>query len=165
MWALAAACAALVVAPTTSAGSKPVRSGSVVGGVIDSGPSSSCQLNADCLAWLVAGCPEELSGVEPALTSSIVDVRSLAGRRTRRNLVVSPGTAAGTAAGVVIGGFRIQLWTAGCREVVPSPPVQDARATVYRDYVRSEAWFRIPAGVAWMTAAADDNVHVRWVLY
>lgn len=163
----AAALALSMAAPADAHG--PVRWGSVAGGPIDTGPSSSCVLAPDCLVWLASGCDQYLAGLDPALQTSIVDVRALEGSSATRRFVPRPTTVARKSGhavrGVRIGGFRVQLWTAGCREVHPSPPIWDAKATSYREYIRHESRFRIPSNVAWMTAAADDNVLVEWELW
>lgn len=165
-WVLAAVAGIALAVPSLPAANaaKPVRTGSVAGGPIDTGPSSSCQLSADCLVWLASGCSPYLAGLDPAVQSSIVDVSDLAGRRTVRRFVVLPGSSSG-APGVVIGGFRVQFWTAGCAEVEPDLPAVDENTTYYPEYIRTASRFRIPARAAWMTAVADDNLVIRWEMY
>lgn len=170
MCLIAAAVGSIAAAtPVASAGAGPVRSGSVLGGPIDTGPGTSCEIAAECAAWLATGCSPHMAGIDPAVQTSIVDVSDLAGRRTIRRFVVSPGSVAGESAGVIIGGFVIQFWSSDCVEIRPQPPVRDWSARSYRApyywYIRNGSRFKIPAGAAWMTAAADDNVHIRWELF
>jgi hypothetical protein len=143
----------------------PVRSGAVLGGPIDTGPSTSCAVAVECAAFLASGCQPALAGHDPAIQTSIVDVEDLAGRSVTRRFVVRPGAARGVEAGLVIGGFVIEFWKADCEEVDPARPIFDESRTYFPWYIRTSARFKIPAGAAWMTAAADDNVLIRWELY
>jgi hypothetical protein len=165
MWTVVIVTSILVAATAGTAQAGPIRSGSVAGGPIDTGPSTSCEVAADCRVWLESGCDAHLAGLDPAAQTSIVDVADLAGRRTSRLFVVRPGTVSGVPAGYVIGGFVIQFWSSGCNEVYPEQPIRDSYTTYFPEYIRNESRFRIPAGAAWMTAAADDNILIRWELH
>jgi len=160
------ACIVGVAVPTGPAhAAGPIRSGAVAGGPIDTAPYSSCEIAPDCLAWLESGCDPRLTGLNPAVQTSIVNVARLAGKRTKRRFVVRPGTVRGVPAGVVIGGFRIQFWSAGCSQIYPKQPVVDSYAYYVPSNIRNMGRFPIPSGAKWMTAAADDNVLIRWELY
>lgn len=168
MWTVVIASTILIATPAVPAQARqPIRSGAVIGGAIDTGPGAGCEayLNVDCQVWLDSGCDPDLTGLNPAVTTSIVDVSKLAGRRAKRLFVVRPGTVSGVPAGWVIGGFVIQFWSSRCSEVYPEEAIRDSFRDNYPTYVRTQTRFRIPAGAKWMTAAADDNVLIRWEMY
>jgi hypothetical protein len=168
MWIVAIASIILIAAPGAPAHARqPIRSGAVAGGPTDTGPGAGCQTsnNPDCVAWLESGCDPDLTGLNTAVTTSIVDVGNLAGRRTKRLFVVQAGTVSGVPAGWVIGGFVIQFWSSRCSEVYPDQAIRDASRDYFPEYIRTQTRFRIPAGAKWMTAAADDNVLIRWEMY
>ena len=163
MWTIVIVSATGVVAPISPADARrPIRSGAVSGGPITTGPDASCDFAADCRAWLESGCNPALTGLDPAVHTSIVNVAGLAGRRTERLFVVRPGTVSGVPAGLVIGGFVIQFWSSDCTEVIFHANHPDFYKYFY---INTQGRFRIPAHARWMTATADDNILIRWELY
>src|SRR5688500_3266235 len=109
---------ALSSAEASAAGPKPLRSGTIEGGtgVIFAGGQPAgerwgCEYAAECRAWLESSCNPALTGREPALTASIVDVGALADGRTDRSF-------RWTAPYLVHPGAVIQFWGRSCTEVL-----------------------------------------------
>jgi hypothetical protein len=145
-----------VAAPARAAGS--LRSGTIVATfypfapVLAPGPGPDCTTNVDCLPWLIAGCPSEMTGIDPALHTSIVDVRELAGKRKTWTFTMDA-----VVDDLVFGGVSVQLWSRSCTEL----------SQIGDDYWRAierSARFKIPKGTRWMTVAAIDTPTLTWTL-
>jgi hypothetical protein len=105
-------------------------------------------------AWVTRGCPPELVGRDPGLQSSIVDVDELADGRTEWWFVWS---------GIIrSGGVAVQLWDAGCREIVEGYWRSIDLRT--RDH-SFETFFTIPTRAKWMTVVTVDTASISWRLY
>lgn len=147
----------LVLVPAPASQAAPLRSGTIVGGYypfapgLSPGPGPDCTWNVDCLPWLVAGCPAELTGIDPALHSSIVDVSALAGSKKRRTFTIHP------TARLLFQGVSVQLWSRSCREVFQVWQYGDTA-------IWHSARFRIPKGTKWMTVASVDTPPLTWTL-
>lgn len=152
------ATAGSVLVWTPPADAAPARSGTIIGGYypfapgLAPGPGPDCTWNVDCLPWVLAGCPAELTGVDPALHSSIVDVGALAGSKKRRTFTIHP------TARLLFQGVSVQLWSRSCREVFQ----------VWQDgdtAIQHSARFRIPKSAKWMTVASVDTPPLTWTLH
>lgn len=173
----------MAAAPPAPAREQPPLSGTIISGVLTTGPAVECGLQPDCLPWLQSGCQPALAGSDPAWLTAIVDVTRRADGRTRQTLVIRTGPPHGR----ILGGVFVQFWRSDCTEVRsaswhsfydcgpgrdpyrpygPRPPCEQHRtadAIGHRlDWVRTR--FRIPRGVAWMTISANDNINIRWSL-
>jgi hypothetical protein len=157
---------------TGDAGVAPL-SGTIIDGVFTTSPAVGCHVAPDCAAWAAAGCPGALAGVDPALHASIVAVEGRAG--TPRAFEVRRGTGES----ILLGGVEVQFWTNRCTEIQPSwnsfwdcrldPACSSKRRYVDgtglyigREWVRTT--LSIPAGSAWMTVSANDNLNIDWTL-
>lgn len=134
------------------------RSGTIVGGyypfapAFAPGPGPDCMTNVDCLPWVTARCPSEMAGLDPALHTSIVDVRSLARSKRVRTLSVEP-----VGRPAMFGGVSVQLWGASCNEIFQ---IGGDTASAIKYF----ASFRIAKGAVWMTIASVDTPPLRWTL-
>ena len=158
-------------------GTKPVRSGTILGGVgvelaggqpweNPAAERSGCEYAAECQAWLQSGCNPALAGVDPVLTASIVDVRDLADGRTSRSLdMVAPSVPPwGLFPGAVV-----QFWRNDCTEIddaklhtIGSDATCEQPRGVHQG---SRCTFHIPIGVRWMTLSGyATTVHLSWTL-
>ncbi len=143
-----AAVAATLVLPSTVRGAEPLRSGTIVGGLITTGGSHECGLLPDCLVWLAAECDPALAGHDPAWLTSIVDVADLAvDQRTR---VFEYESYFATA--------YLQFWTDGCTEIDGSRVDSSAP----RFWTRKE--LKIPASARWMTVSGNSGLKLEWTL-
>ena len=146
---------------------KTVRTGSILGGFFvaagDRGPD--CFETPDCRVWLESDCDPALTAIsdlpnayesDPALYTSIVDVRNLAGLREKRLLAV--GLSGGY--GVGWGGITVQFWNADCYEIDEREFASQRTAEAGR-LMR----FKIRRGVKWMTLAAWDTMRLDWTLW
>ena len=166
--------AAASSAEITAVGSKPVRSGMILGGAGletaggEPNPAlerSGCEYTVECQAWVQSGCNPALAGHDPVLTASIVDVGDLADGRTPRTLSMEFQRMPpwGLWPGVVI-----QLWRPDCTEIHGAK-----RHTIGSDstcewaqhsVARCEP-FRIPTGTKWMTLSGYvTTVDLSWAL-
>ena len=129
-------------APTHAETSQPVRSGTILFGVPVTGPQS-CSYSPDCVAWLASGCDARLTGLDPAVSTSIVDVGDIAG--SQRHLVVEglfhPWLSA----------TNFEFWSSGCQQVG-------------RTYVRGGMNLTIPRDARWMTAPSSVGPY-HWQLW
>ena len=165
IWAAAAlAVTAMTVfaSPSTVASPSPVRSGTIAGGtgVIFAGQQPAgerwgCEYAAECRTWLESGCDPALAGHDPALTASIVDVRSLADGRTPRSF-------RWRAPSLVHPGAVIQFWRQNCTEV---PRTERHTHNPYRNKCGTCERFPIPRGAMWMTVSGDrTTAYLTWTL-
>lgn len=171
------AVAALTTAasPSSAAAPKPVRSGTITGWgatwpAMFSGDAWACQSNGwsvganpECAVWLKSGCNPVLAGRNPAVTASIVDIKSLADGTTPRTFdwraVRYPGFGAG-------GGVVVQLWRNDCTEIVSS-----RWRSLDRPHYDNSSWtsrpsttFSIPPSTKWMTVTTNDTADLTWTL-
>lgn len=158
---------------TVEAGPKPVRSGTIVGGIglelaggqpweQPAAERSGCEYAPDCLAWLQSGCNPALAGQNPALTASIVDVGDLAGRRTQRSLrMAAPSIPpSGLWPGAVI-----QLWRQDCTEIpgTKQHSIGSDSKCEWQEAVQCSV--RIPTGARWMTVSGyATTAQLTWTL-
>lgn len=141
---------------------KPVRSGTIVSGdgwLLDN-QLGGCQMAPDCVSWLESGCDPSLTGRDPAVMASIVDVANLAHDHP---MIFRFGPH--DAGGLVLGGAVVQLWDRDCNEILSSrwrSTDCDGDASG-RDC--TEGRFLIPASATWMTVTGyQDNVNMVWTL-
>lgn len=135
----------------------PVRSGTIIGGYypfagVAPGPGPDCMATADCAPWVVAGCPAAMAGMNPALHTSIVDVRAIAGSRRAWTLRVDAAVPVG-----MLGGVSVQLWDFACTEIYQ-------HGGDFWTAIESAARFKIPKEARWMTVASVDTPPLTWAL-
>jgi hypothetical protein len=141
----AAVGAGLTIAPAAPARADgPVRSGTIAGSaaVVWEG-SQGCHQTPDCVAWLAARCNPLLAGYDPAVMTSIVDVRELAG--TWRTLTVD----------FPWGGWLAsfyEFWSADC-------------VWLGRFQSKGNENFHVPDGAVWMTIPATGIGAFRWAIF
>jgi hypothetical protein len=116
----------------------PVRSGLILTAYLGPTAPSPCSLIPDCAAWLASNCDERLAGLDPAVSTSIVDVSDLAGS-TR--LFVRHMWLANTS----------QLWSSDCWSMGHVP---------WRD-----TYISIPPGARWLTIPASAVPYQQWELW
>jgi hypothetical protein len=168
--------AAIWTAEPSVAGPKPVRSGTIEGGAgleMAGGQPwenaalerSGCEYAVDCQTWLSSGCTPALVGLDPVLTTSIVDVGDLADGRTPRVLhTAAPKVPPwGLWPGAVI-----QLWRQNCTEIHDAKwhTIGSDSRCEWDPYpsVRCKA-FRIPTAAKWMTLSGyATTVRLSWTL-
>jgi hypothetical protein len=130
------------IAPAHAA--RPVRSGTILvparPGVTWTADWPGCGGTPECLVWLQA-CTEPASE-ELGVTSSVVDVRRLAGSSKRRTFAVVDRPSPSLTSGVTV-----EFWDRSCR------PLRFDDGRTMRD-VWSRSTFRIPRSAAWMTVTA-----------
>lgn len=144
-------------------------SGTIIDGLFTTGYAMGCLGTPDCTAWVAAGCPAHLAGIDPAGHTSIVSVATRAG--TSRVFEVRRGTGES----ILLGGVKVQFWTKDCTELHPSwHSVYDCHGacsseartidgiSIGREWTRTT--LSIPARAAWMTVSANDNLNIRWTL-
>jgi predicted nucleic-acid-binding Zn-ribbon protein len=119
------------VAPAAGAGSpgRPVRSGTVLNPAGYTGPGT-CDAAPDCVVWLRSHCDVRLTGQDPAVFASIVNIRSLRG--TRRTI-----TATGSLGNFLTDTYY-EFWSSSCQRV--------GYVEVY-----SRTVVTIPSRAEWMT--------------
>lgn len=165
--------AAIGSAQPSAAEPKSMRSGTIEGGTgleMAGGQPwenpaferSGCEYAVDCQAWLQSGCNPALAGHDPALTTSIVDVRNLADGRTRRSFSTASSMSPGWPGAV------IQLWRQNCTEIKDAKwhTIGSDSRCEFHPYpaLRCEE-FRIPKGAKWMTVSGYvTTVHLSWTL-
>lgn len=146
------------------------RSGTIVDGVFTTGPAIGCGVQPDCAAWLVAGCPAAVAGLEASWHAAIVPVGADAGEE--RRFVIRRGRGES----VIFGGVVVEFWTRGC-DLLPGswrsfydcfPPACSER---HRELMgmrlgvdRMRTTLHIPDGAAFMTISANDNLNIVWSL-
>jgi hypothetical protein len=126
---------------------------------------SGCQHDAECLAWLGSGCNPALSGRDPVLTTSIVDVGDLADGAPHVLSVRAPTIPPwGLYPGVVI-----QFWRRDCTEVQGAKLHSVGEKTTacegfpLRD--SGSCTFHIPGDATWMTLSGyATTVALSWSL-
>lgn len=155
------ACAFLALALAQAASAAPVRSGTIIGGYIPfafvaPGPGPDCRATPDCWAWAATGCRSQLTGIEPGLFSSIVDVSDLAGAEIDRDFTIE---AVGTDL-LVFGGVSVEFWSGTCQQLAK----HGGEHPICCDGITRGARFRVPAGSRWMTVASVDSTSMRWYL-
>ena len=164
--------AGLVLSPAR-AEEPPLRSGTILGGTgVKTGGGdpweppaaqrSGCEHALECLAWLQSGCNPALTGHDPVLTASIVDVGDLADGRTSRGLnMVAPRVPPwGLFPGVVI-----QHWREDCSEIADAKVHTLGSDTPCRWDGHSRCQFRIPADARWMTVSGYvTTARLDWTL-
>jgi hypothetical protein len=173
---LTAAVLALSAMAPVRADRVPLRSGTIEGGAgvelaggqpweQPAAERSGCEYAVDCLAWAQSGCSPALAGHDPALTASIVDVRSLADGRTPRVLRMTAPTIPpwGLYPGVVI-----QFWRQDCTEIPEAKLHSLGSSSTCEGHVGSgfgSCTFRITAGATWMTLSGyATTAHLSWAL-
>ncbi|HUQ39003.1 MAG TPA: hypothetical protein VM030_02530 [Acidimicrobiales bacterium] len=171
---LIAACLAAGPGSSSVRAETPQRAGTILGGdgllVYGSGTSnptdeSGCKYAADCQAWLESGCNPALSGHDPVVTASIVDVSGLADGRTRRVLRMRAPSIPpwGLFPGVVI-----QFWRQDCTELPGTKLHTLGNAKSCQGYLgngSSSCTFPIPAKARWMTLSGyATTVTLSWTL-
>jgi len=120
---------------------------------------SRCSDAFDCGGWLAAGCPNVApAGMDPAVTASIMDVRSFAGDGRTHALGLS------SSEGWDQFGVAVQFWTGACSEVTV-PWVSPSYHTSTRLDITHPAYFVIPSDVRWMTITGVQSVDVNWMLH
>lgn len=172
--AILAVAAITTMAPSSAARPEPVRSGTITGWgatwvAMFNGDAKDCQwsewiagANPECAAWLESRCNPALAGRNPAVTASIVDVRSIADGTTRR---VFEWEAAASYPGFSIGGgVVVQLWRKNCTEIRSSK----WRSVLWHGpgdwHTRMRTPMTIPTSAAWMTVTTNDTIKVDWTL-
>ena len=143
---LAAALATMSSLPAAEA-KPPLRSGTIVGGLITTGPSHYCQAVPDCLAWLTSACSPTLTGQDPAWLTSIVDVAGLADGRTRRSVSWTG----------IFNTPYIQFWRADCLELNMHRHFRDEKTRSIKPFV-------IPKDAKWMTVVGNAGFALQWTL-
>lgn len=118
----------------------PLRSGRIVGGQFLLLGPSSCLTTMDCAPWLVT-CDPILTGRDPGLFSSIVDISEFA--RTERWLWLSSAWLAG----------NVEFWDEDCEGVGAFKPERYGHG------------FTVPARTVWMTIAAGAAPALSWELW
>ena len=162
---LIAAC----LAPGSSAVAAQGRalSGTVITGSAewpDYGPL--CEKAPDCQAWLQSDCSRVLAGREPALMTSIVDVRALGPGVTRASLGYGSMVPSGLPwvvpqwTGVVV-----EFWDQGCREISDTYWSASLCVAAERDDCRSPI-LAIPTAARWITVGGlyAGNPPTWWTL-
>lgn len=129
-----------VVSVTPADAAQPVRSGTILFGVFLAGPQG-CAWSPDCMVWLESGCDGRLTGLDPAVSTSIVDVHNLAG--SWRRVVATPGDN-------WVFRTNYEFWSSGCRNVGV--------------HLSDEGPFKIPRGARWMTIPSSVGP-LRWELW
>ena len=116
---------ALMALPAPSgAAAAPARTGTILGGwapgiaYLGASPRG-CEWTAECAAWLASGCQPQLSGRDPGLHDSIVDVHGLGSRTRWWEFRITSAPLAPGQPTIIFGGLTVQLWNADCQ---PRPP-------------------------------------------
>jgi hypothetical protein len=156
---------ALVVAgaaPHAAGAGRPVRSGTILSGFNPGlawiGPSPrGCGMVPDCAAWLASGCRSELSGRDPGLHTSIVDVAGLGSTRRAWSFLVSPKPLPAGLPAQFFHGVSLELWSRDCHSL-------SAMGLDWRNPVKRVDRFLIPPRTRWMTVTSSDNTTVSWDL-
>lgn len=105
---------------------------------------AGCEMSPDCRAWLETDCNPALTGGEPALTASIVDVSELADGATSWVFRFETDFEYG-------GRARVELWQQDCEEIASSRwRSTDCNGDGKTDYCESTT-FSIPQSARWMT--------------
>jgi hypothetical protein len=156
---------------TSPAQAGPVRSGIIVLGSYGArGIENGCEGADDCRAWRDVDCDPALAGLNPAISSSIVDVGDLARSGKVRRFSVYDDMLV-----FVWGGASVQFWTEGCDEVRARPSVpQDfgagggflwsAPCSIPRCPYVGSAKVKVPASATWMTVTSHSGSELRWEL-
>ena len=128
---------------------EPVRSGTIIGGynLATVNPSPRCSTTPDCEQWLDNRCDPELAGRDPALFTSNVDVRRLAGTKRRIEVFdVVPPYGGGL-------GSSYEFWTARCTS-----------AGALGEVPRSGKRLIVPRAAKWMTVTSSGLAY-KWLMY
>lgn len=137
-------------------------SGTIIDGLFTTGYAMGCLGTPDCTAWVAAGCPAHLAGIDPAKHTSIVSVATRAG--TSRVFEVRRGTGES----ILLGGVKVQFWTNGCTELQTSSHSASSTARMVNGIRLGRHWTRetlvIPDSATWMTVSANDNLNIEWTL-
>jgi hypothetical protein len=121
---------------------EPARSGTVLNPGGDGGPGN-CMARADCLTWRASGCDARLTGVNPAVLTSIVNVRELAG--TTR-YVYATGSL-----GETLTETYYEFWSANCTRLSAV-------------YVRGQSTIYVPFSAVWMTVPGSLGPY-HWAMW
>ncbi len=149
-----AAVLAVSLIGASAAEAAPLRSGKILGGYIKvsswTGLGGGCAVTPDCRVWLERQCDPSLTGKDPALYTSIVNVRNLAGSTVLRQVTLQSGSFPDH------GGVTVQFWNSTCR------PTSSSLIQVVHGNPAPR--FRIPRGTTWMTVASFDALNMSWTL-
>jgi hypothetical protein len=163
--------AAVGSAQPSAAASKPLRTGTIEGGTgvttVPEPPRGNrwgCEYAVDCQTWLQSGCSPALTGRDPVLTASIVDVRALADGRSRRSFSWDVPAS-------VHPGVMLQFWRQDCTEIPDAEWHSVGRSSTCESRpgwpdpnYRCKA-LRIPRGATWMTVSTYwTTAHLTWTL-
>ena len=133
-----------------------VRSGTILVPVRPTngiGPMPGCKNTPDCLAWL-ATCTQPVAvGVGPS--SSVVDIKGLAGRADERTFAIVEQTA-----GVLSPWVTVELWDQNCR---PVGVLSNIRWATFKIPAKT-AWMTVVPGCAWLCFSVG-GVALRWELW
>ena len=108
---LMTALVALTLVPAQSATAEETTlSGTIISGVsgMHHDVLIGCEMAPDCRAWLATDCDPALTGQDPALSASIVDVTGLAALSPEWTLEHAVGAAAWA---------EVQFWRSDCTEI------------------------------------------------
>jgi hypothetical protein len=166
---LLAGSAAIWVAPPSAAGAKPLRAGTIEGGIgvifageQPAGERSGCKYAAECLAWVRSGCNPALAGHDPVLTASIVEIGDLADGRTRRTFSTSVPPIP------LYPGAVIQFWRGNCTEIPAAKrhTIGSTSTCAWAPYPNLRCpGLVIPRGATWMTVSGYwTTAHLEWTL-
>lgn len=157
---LVAAVMVTALAPVPSAaahGDGPLRSGTIVGGgylipmALAPGWVPPCSLTVDCAAWVATDCDPRLTGRDPGVFSSIVDIGEFAGTKRalwRSSSPIREWSSYG----------EVELWSEDCDYLGP------ASGTHRTAFGHNPVRFRVPSGAHWMSVTSGaPNLH--WELW
>lgn len=153
----------IVVTLSNQLPAEPVRSGSIVGGTgwfLDNA-LGGCQGSPECSAWLNSRCDHALTGWNPGITASIVDVDDLADDPSVER-VFRFGSGQPWA---LAGGVELQFWDFHCKELADLRWRSTNCDGDGLGSICSSFRFRLPSNAKWMTVIgyqADTNL--AWTL-
>lgn len=158
---------ALIALPVTPAHSatvkeEPARSGTIVAGLsgLHHDVLIGCEMALDCRAWLDSDCDPDLTGRDPALFASILDVAGLAARNQAWIFEHAPGAAAYA---------DVQFWRNDCTEIKRARWGSGRCARCSLHIPASAKWMTVTGynynpWAVWLPIPSTSGLTLKWVL-